>query len=260
MPASVFAWQLAIILSAITMTLGNICALWQTNVRRLLAYSSIAHGGYLLIGLTVALGSTLNEGVWSGVSSLLFYLATYSVTSIAVFAAFSYLGTADQPINDLKQLAGLAKSQPLAAGVIAVAMFSFAGIPIFAGFWGKLNLFLGALQAATTASSPGQQTWLVALAIIGALNAAIAAAYYLRVVGTMYFQPASGPAPAEGGIGAFATMVAAGVAVVAIGLVPKAIFMSTSQAATSIVEARRSPVHNGPVAPVLVQHTVDLEP
>lgn len=262
MPASTFVWQLTIILAAITMTLGNVSALWQTNIRRLLAYSSIAHGGYLMIGLTVAVGSTVTEGIWAGVSSLLFYLAAYALASIAVFGALDYVGGqegdgAARPIDDVSQLAGLAKSQPLAAGVIAVGMFSFAGIPIFAGFWGKLNLFLGALQAATSTSPAGERTWFLALAVIGALNAAIGAAYYLRIVGAMFFQPAAGPTKAEGGLGRLATMVAAGVAVVAIGAAPKAFFQSTTQAASSVVEARPASAHNAAVAPKLVQHSTD---
>lgn len=257
MPESQFAWQLTIVLAALTMTLGNIGALWQTNLRRLLAYSSIAHGGYLMIGLTVALGSSLTEGIWAGVSSLLFYLATYCVASIAAFAALDYIGSGKQPVQDLSQLAGLGRTQPLAAGILAVSMFSLAGIPIFAGFWGKLNLFLGALQAATVASPEGHQPWFFGLAVIGALNAAVAAAYYLRVVGAMYFQPSAGPVSAEGGLGTLATMVAAGVIVIGIGLAPKAIFMTTSQAATSVVEARPSPTHNGHVPAALVQHTAD---
>lgn len=242
MPASNFAWQVTLVLAGLTMTLGNISALMQTDVRRMLGFSSIAHSGYLLIGLTVALGSQQSDGLWAGVSSLLFYLATYCIASVAAFGGLAAMETEADGPEDLRRLAGAGRTHPTAAGAVAIAMFSLAGIPIFAGFWGKLNLFLGALLAGTTAASPVQQPWFIGLAILAALNAAVAAGYYLRVVGAMYFQPAasgrSGPAAiGPSRIGALVSAVAAAALLVAIGLAPKPLNLGTMRAASAVVTA-----------------------
>jgi NADH-quinone oxidoreductase subunit N len=217
MPATAeFAWQLALILALLTMTIGNVCALWQRNVRRLLAYSSIAHGGYLLIGLAAAAaaaGST--AGAYrGGISAMLFYVLVYALATMGAFTALAYLGSARRDVNDIDELAGLARSQPLVAGAIAIFMFSLAGLPPLAGFWGKLNLFGAAIELATAAPS-GVAFWFTVLSVAGALNAAIAAAYYLRVIAVMYFQsPATAPPPATGGPGAqFATLLLAGLVI-----------------------------------------------
>ena len=132
-----FAWQLAMILAIISMTLGNICALWQKNVRRLLAYSSIAHSGYMLIGLAVGLA-----GGAGGIAGALFYVVVYTAASIGTFAAFSFLESEDKPLDSIDDLAGLGQTRPIVAATIAASMFSFSGIPIFAGFWGKFGLFM----------------------------------------------------------------------------------------------------------------------
>jgi NADH-quinone oxidoreductase subunit N len=208
-----FAWQLAMILAIITMTLGNICALWQKNVRRLFAYSSVAHAGYMLIGVTVALA-----GGAGGISGALFYVVVYSAASIGTFAALTYLESEDKPLNGIDDLAGLVQTRPIAAAVIAVCMFSFSGIPIFAGFWGKFGLFMGTIQLATSSTNPTLVTWFVILSIVGMLNAAIAAAYYLRIVALMFFYPSRGALPAAGGRAALVASVLAGLAVLGLGI------------------------------------------
>lgn len=195
-------WQLCLVLSVLTMTLGNVAALWQNNLRRMLAYSSIAHAGYMLIGLCVFLAArSLDSSVAAvehpaGLVSLLVYLAVYVAATLGTFAAFVNLGDAEQTVDRVEQLAGLSKSRPLVAAAIAVFMFSLAGIPPLAGFWGKLGLFYSALSVNTPtdlaiAGLP-MRTALMGLAIIGALNAAIAAGYYLRIIATMYFQAPMG--------------------------------------------------------------------
>ena len=198
-------WQLCLVLSVMTMTLGNVAALWQNNVRRLLAYSSIAHAGYMLIGLCVFLaarsvdGRVAPEEHLAGLASLLLYLAVYVTATLGTFAAIIHLGRADEPIDRVEQLTGLGKSRPLVAAALAVFMFSLAGIPPLAGFWGKLGLFYSALsvEAVTDLTVAGipMRTALIALAVIGALNAAIAAGYYLRIVSTMYFRSTTSASP-----------------------------------------------------------------
>jgi len=201
MPATAeFAWQLALILAILTMTIGNVCALWQTNIRRLMAYSSIAHSGYLLIGLaTAAAASAAAPGAYrGGITAMLFYVLVYALATMGTFAAFAYLGSSRREVNDVAELSGLARSHSAVAAAIAVFMFSLAGLPPLAGFWGKLNLFGSAIELATSAPS-GLARWFAILAVAGAINAAIAAAYYLRVIAVMYFQPAAEPVAAAGG-------------------------------------------------------------
>lgn len=257
MPATAeFAWQLALILSLITMTIGNVCALWQRNVRRLLAYSSIAHGGYLLIGLAAAAAAAgATHGSYrGGITSMLLYVLVYALATMGAFAALAYLGSQRRDINELDELSGLATSQPLVAGALAVFMFSLAGLPPLAGFWGKLNLFGAAIELAT-GSAGGTATWFTLLCVVAALNAAIAAAYYLRVVAVMYFQsPAASPVPAMGGKGArFATLVLAGL-VLGVGAWPSRALEVASEAETVLRPQLRTvqapPVQ--PIAPLLV--------
>lgn len=236
-PGVSLAWQLVVIVSVLTMTLGNICALWQKHIRRLLAYSSIAHSGYLLIGIGVSLAADSDALRSEGLSATLFYLAAYAVASIGAFAALTYLGESGKSIEGVDQLAGIGRTEPLAAGVLAVSMFSFAGIPIFAGFWGKFALFSSALKLAMSTGSGPLQAWFMTLAIVGAVNAAIGAAYYLRVVGVMFFQSpfttTTTTTTRRGGVGPLAAMVTCGVLVLGIGVVPKLAFRGAGLAGES---------------------------
>jgi NADH-quinone oxidoreductase subunit N len=214
-----YAWHVAVILAIATMTVGNVLALWQANLRRLLAYSSIAHAGYMLIGFAVYTASP--SSAWDGVSALMLYLLVYAVATIGVFAALSALGRGAGQIETVDELAGLAwtggRVRPVLAWSIALFMFSLAGIPPLAGFWGKLAVFAGALGV----GSPSMRPWFTALVVIGVLNAAVAAAYYLRVVGTMFFRiPLGTPWIQDRAGGAVATAVVCALLAVAIGLSP----------------------------------------
>src|SRR5262245_2979807 len=212
-----YAWQLALVLAVLTMTVGNVCALWQKDVRRLMAYSSIAHGGYLLIGLAVGTGSlAVGSSVHGGAGSMMFYVFVYRVVTVGIVAGIASLGSEDRELNSIADLAGLSKTQPLAAAAIAVFMFSLAGIPPLVGFWGKLALFSGAIQLAAANYENPLSRWFIGLAVVGAVNAAIAAAYYLRIVATMYFtSPVEIPVRAEGGKGALtAAALCAGLVVI----------------------------------------------
>lgn len=218
--ASDYAWQAALVLAIITMTLGNVCALWQKNIRRMMAYSAIAHGGYLLLGLAAATGAvafpTLNaEG---GIAAMVSYVVVYSLASLGTFTALAYLGSSRREVQSVAELAGLGKVQPAAAAVIAVCMFSLAGLPPLAGFWGKLSLFMSALQLATAEGNVA--LGFTVLLVVGALNAAIAAAYYLRVVAVMFFQPATEEVPAAGGTAALVASLLCGALVVLAGIAP----------------------------------------
>jgi NADH-quinone oxidoreductase subunit N len=205
------------ILAAVTMTLGNILALLQENVKRLLAYSSVAHAGYMLVGLATA-GALLRGNrlptagtpslVTGGVESILFYLVAYAAMTLGAFAVLSYLGTKDRPVNQIEDLAGLWRSHPVVALFMAAFLFSLVGIPLTAGFMGKVFLFwgpVGLVPHPEIEVSMEQYALNVALAVIGMLNAAIGGWYYLRVVAVMYLrEPAEprGPTKAWPALGA----------------------------------------------------------
>jgi NADH-quinone oxidoreductase subunit N len=254
-PAYATAWQMAVIVAILTMTLGNICALWQKHVRRLLGYSSIAHSGYLLIGLSVALVADNDALRAEGLAATLFYLAAYAFASIGGFAALTYIAESGKPVDQIEQLAGCGRSHPLAAGVLAVAMFSFAGIPVFAGFWGKFALFASTLEMATGASYGSLSGWFTTLAIVGALNAAIGAAYYLRIVGAMFFQSAPAASAGvsqdgsvetpQGSATTLSAMVACGVLVIGMGVVPAIGFRGAGFAGQSVTRTATTATVSG---------------
>ncbi len=208
------SWRIVLILAALTMTFGNVMALWQNDLRRLLAYSAIAHGGYMLMGLAVGLAEPISAGDWNGIAAMWFYLVTYAAATIGAFAALESLGRADHRIDAVDELAGLAHTRPAAAALLAVFMFSLAGIPLLAGFWGKFFVFGSALSVADAALRP----WFITLAVIGVLNAAVAAAYYLRIVAVMYFRTPPATIRPSGGRGAWWTAVVCAIFVVGIGL------------------------------------------
>ncbi|MYB93975.1 NADH-quinone oxidoreductase subunit N [Candidatus Poribacteria bacterium] len=158
-----------ILLAMLTMTVGNVIAIAQTNIKRMLAYSSIAHAGYVLIGLAAA-----ND---DGISSAMFYLLIYCVMNIGAFGAVILAKTEDGESLMISDYAGLGTRKPLLAIFMSVMLLSLAGFPPTAGFFGKFYIFKSAVGAG--------HIWLV---IIGAINTAISAFYYLRVVVTMYMR------------------------------------------------------------------------
>jgi NADH-quinone oxidoreductase subunit N len=252
-----FAWQLALVLAMLTMTIGNVCALWQRNIRRLMAYSSIAHGGYLLIGLAAASAVAASpQGAYGGgVTAMLFYVLVYAIATMGTFAALAYLGSANQDVNLIEELAGVARSQPVIAGALALFMFSLAGLPPLAGFWGKLTLFGSAVELATSGPTTLAR-WFALLAVVGALNAAVAAAYYLRIVAVMYFQSATAPAAAAGGALARVAAVICALLVVGVGAWPGR-FLEVASQSESVLRPQSRTVQAEPAtAPLAV--TADL--
>ena len=185
-------WRLAFGIAVVTMTFGNLIALRQSHIRRLMAYSSIAHAGYLFVGLAIGLavanGAESQIGL-DGIAAMLFYLVVYAVATTGAFAVLSYLDANDRPIDALDDLAGLGTVRPLAAIFMSLFMFSLIGVPPLAGFWGKFSLLVGALNVEAGEGST-LRWWFLTLAVVTVLNAAIAATYYLRVIGVMFFRPA----------------------------------------------------------------------
>jgi NADH-quinone oxidoreductase subunit N len=167
--------------AAISMTVGNVLALRQTNIKRMLGYSGVAHSGYMLVGVLV--GPLVIGGdsfVSDGTAAVLFYAVMYGLANLLAFAVLSLLRTRGRAVETLRDIAGLIRSQPTLALLMVLAMLVLMGIPPTAGFWGKMKLFSSALAASTTLE-PLYHQWLIALVIIGFVNSAIGVAYYLRV-------------------------------------------------------------------------------
>jgi NADH-quinone oxidoreductase subunit N len=163
------AWQqLIILISLASMILGALAAIGQTNIKRLMAYSSIGHMGYALIGLAT--------GTPEGIRGVLVYMIVYVFMSAGTFACIIAMRRKGQMLEQISDLSGLSRTDPGLALALAVFMFSMAGIPPLSGFFGKLYVFLAAVQSG-----------LWALAIIGVLTSVVGAFYYLRIVKVMYF-------------------------------------------------------------------------
>jgi NADH-quinone oxidoreductase subunit N len=152
-----------------TMTVGNFAAILQSNIKRLLAYSAIAHAGYVLVAVTA------NSG--TGSAAAMFYLAAYSLTNIGAFAVISYVSRKGEKYVRVEDFAGLGQRQPAMAAMLTIFMLSLIGVPLTGGFFGKFYIFKAAMDA-----------HLVWLTVLGLLNSAVAAYYYLRVLVVMYFK------------------------------------------------------------------------
>lgn len=225
---------LAFIIAVATMTLGNTVALLQDDLKRLLAYSSIAHAGYLMIGIAVAFRDSPGSlSATLGAQAIVFYLAAYALMTLGAFGVILALSTPERPVETVDQLAGLSRTQPMAALAMAICLFSLAGVPPLAGFWGKLFIFASALSVG--GDDARLFTW---LAILGGLNAAIGAYYYLRIVVTMYLRSpdphvrpieAKAPWATQLAIGACASLS------LLLGLYPAPIDMASREAAVAVV-------------------------
>jgi NADH-quinone oxidoreductase subunit N len=169
-----------VVIAALTITIGNITAVRQDNIKRMLAYSSISHAGVLLVGLcAMGLGSSSAQG------ALIYYLIAYSATTMGAFAVVAYVGSRGRERLLVDDWAGLANSHPAAALAMTICLLSLGGVPPTGGFFGKFYIFKSAMDAYN-----GQLLWLV---IIGVINSAISIYYYLRIVTAMYFREASQP-------------------------------------------------------------------
>jgi NADH-quinone oxidoreductase subunit N len=206
LPGSSADWRLLFwMLSIVTMTVGNLAALTQTNMKRMLAYSSIAHAGYLLMGVVV--------GTERGVSAMLIYLLIYTFMQLGAFAVIVMLRRRDVIGDELKDFSGLAFRQPFAAFAMLLFMLSLGGIPPTAGFMGKFWLFGAAIDAG--------YYW---LAVIGVLNSAISLYYYIRLVVFMYLKKETlGSEPTSTPALTFALTVAV-VATLVLGVYPRLLF------------------------------------
>jgi len=203
------------VLSIVTMTVGNFAALTQSNLKRMLAYSSIAHAGYLLIGVVA--------GTSRGVTAMLVYLFVYAFMQLGAFTVLSLMRREDVVGDELKDLNGLFFRQPFAAVAMLLFMLSLGGIPPTAGFMGKFWLFGAAIEQ--------KYYW---LAVIGVLNSAVSLYYYIRIVVYMMLKnEPTGSEPKQSPALAFA-MVAAVVATLLLGVYPQPLFEFAQASAATL--------------------------
>lgn len=203
-------------LAALTMTVGNVVAIAQSNVKRMLAYSSVAHVGYMLVG--VAAGGV------AGGSAVLFYLLAYTFTTVGTFGVLTLCERAGEEAVEVKDYAGLGRRHPLLALTLTLFLLSLIGIPPLAGFVGKFYLFGSAVRAGH-----------VTLAVVGVLNSAVAAYYYLRVVVYMYMQEPDGePTVVAPSLAGGLALVVALIGIVLLGVMP-APFADLAQSAVAAV-------------------------
>lgn len=216
-------WLLWVVAAA-TMTVGNVLALLQRNVKRMLAYSSIAHSGYMLIGLLV--GPLGGEPMRDGVTAMLFYISVYAVMNLGAFAVLAYLKVRGQEAEDLDDIAGLSQRDGVAALILAVCVFGLMGMPPTGGFLAKVYVFGSALATDRPA--------MIALAVIAVINSAIAAAYYLRIVGACYLARPVGEVSSEPAFSLKVGLALCGLLVLALGLGPQNLMRCVSQASRDL--------------------------
>jgi len=194
-----FVWACALL----TMIVGNFAALMQTNIKRLLAYSSIAHAGYILVA--VAAHSRI------GISAVMFYTAAYAFMNVGAFAVVTYFSRQGERYVNVEDLAGLGWRQPVTAGLFSLFILSLIGVPLTAGFFGKFYIFKAALDSN-----------LVWLAVFGLLTSAVGAYYYLRILVVMYMREPEEPAETAPpvGIGMQAALWASAIGTLVLGIFP----------------------------------------
>lgn len=224
-----FLWVAA----ALSMTLGNIGALVQTNVKRLLAYSSIAHAGYVL----VAFAMTSREDSANGISAAMFYTAAYAAMNVGAFAVVSHFANAGERYVTLEDYEGLGRSSPLLAATLTIFLLSLIGIPITGGFFAKFYVFSAALRAN-----------LIWLTLIGVVNSAIGAYYYLRIIVVMYMRESRKEVPVTRiSFGVATALTVSIIATLYLGLLPNRVLQIAQHSAqdllpqTSSVNAAQTP-------------------
>ncbi len=214
-PGALHDWQQIIVFMAIaSMALGAFAAIGQSNIKRLLAYSSIANMGYALVGLAA--------GTPAGVQGVMTYMAIYLATTLAAFACVLMMNRNGKPVEEIGELAGLSRTNGWMAFAMSMMMFSLAGIPPLAGFWAKWYVFLAAIEAK-----------LYVLAVVGVITSVVGAYYYLRIVKVIYFDDAK-PAFDKGDAGVRTVLLISALFVLVLSLLPAPLFDSAAAAAKSL--------------------------
>lgn len=197
------------VLAALTMIVGNVTAVVQRNVKRMLAYSSVGHAGYILMGIVGAAAATTEVGRNAGVQSLVFYLVTYALSNMAAFGVLIVLERRGEAAWSLDDLSGLYSRSPWLAVAMALAMLSLAGVPVTAGFAGKLYVFSAAWQSGLA--------WLV---LVGVITSAISAFFYLRVITQMFMRDGSRDVAVIPGTWQRVALAVVAVGILVVGIIP----------------------------------------
>jgi NADH-quinone oxidoreductase subunit N len=209
--------------AALSMTLGNFGALIQNNVKRMLAYSSIAHAGYLLVAFAAA--------TETGISAAIFYTAAYAAMNVGAFAVISHFASTGERYVTLDDYAGLGKRSPLLAFTLTIFLLSLIGIPATAGFLAKYYAFTAAMGGASLAH-PTALTWLV---VIGLVNSAVASYYYLRLIVVMYMrEPTVAEPPAPASATMRVALIVTALATIYLGVVPGRVVNYADQGARNL--------------------------
>ncbi len=222
--------------AALSMTLGNLGALVQNNVKRLLAYSSIAHAGYLL----VAFAMTNSENPVGGISAAMFYTAAYAAMNVGAFAVVSHFANAGERYVTLEDYEGLGRTSPLLAATLSLFLLSLIGIPMTGGFFAKFYVFSAAMKA-----------HLIGLTLIGVINSAIGAYYYLRIIVVMYMRESRKEVPvAPIPIGLGVALAISIIATLYLGILPNQVLQYAQQAAEELLPGRPASASMNPAHPL----------
>jgi NADH-quinone oxidoreductase subunit N len=206
------------VLSAASMTVGNLVAIAQSNIKRMLAYSTIAHAGFLMVGVAAIAARVPAGETTIGPSGVLFYLGAYAVTNLAAF--FAIIAISSRTGSDMiSSFAGMGRRAPFLALVLAFSMVSLLGIPPTAGFMGKLYIFSAAMKS--------DLAWLV---VVGVVNSAVSAYYYLRVVRVMYVAPPGVEEPVPVGYAPQAALYITGLGILFLGIFPHPLIVAAEKA------------------------------
>jgi NADH-quinone oxidoreductase subunit N len=201
--------QMLMILAVLSLIVGNLIAIMQTNVKRLLAYSTIAHMGFMLLGFVSGVVGSETKGAVDAYAASLFYVVTYVITTLGSFGVLLIASSRGFECETLDDLTGLAQRHPWLAGIFLILVFSLAGIPPTVGFYAKLVVLEAVVQAG--------HIWLAVLAVMASL---VGAFYYLRLVKVMYFETSKIEVPMDCGRSVRSLLTVNGLAVIALGLMP----------------------------------------
>jgi NADH-quinone oxidoreductase subunit N len=226
LPLAVDWQQMLAVLAVLSLLVGNLAAIAQTNLKRMLAFSTIAQMGFLLLGLLAGVVQGDGANMVNAYSSAMFYIVTYVLTTLATFGVILLLSRAGFESDTIQDLAGLNQRSPLYAGVMAICMFSLAGVPPLVGFYAKLSV-LQALLASPSGFHVGLAVFAVVMSLIGAF-------YYLRLVKVMYFDAPSQTAPIEAGLDVRSVLSVNGALVLVLGIVPGGLMALCAQAVASL--------------------------
>ena len=223
-----FDWQqMLAVLAVLSLLVGNFAAIAQTNLKRMLAFSTISHMGFLLLGLLAGVVQGDSSNAVNAYGSSMFYVITYVLTTLGSFGVILLLARNGFESDNISDLAGLNQRSPLYAGVMAICMFSLAGVPPLVGFYAKLSV----LQALLASS----QAFYIGLAVFAVLMSLVGAFYYLRVVKVMYFDPPTQTAAVRAPLDVRAVLSVNGALVLVLGIVPGGLMTLCAQAIASLL-------------------------